>query len=49
MRRMLVVLLLGCLLGCLSGCAGTPQSRESGSNAVVSLLGAEGAGGKLTL
>lgn len=50
MRRMLaLILLLGCLVLSLSGCAGTPQSRETGSNAVVSLLGAEEAGGKLTL
>lgn len=50
MRRMLALLfLLCCLLLSLSGCAGTPQSRETGSNAVVSLLGAEREGRGLTL
>ncbi len=44
-----LLFLLCCLLLSLSGCAGTPQSRETGSNAVVSLLGAEGAGGGCTL
>lgn len=32
---------LGCLLLLLSGCAGTPQSREAGSTAIVGVLGVE--------
>lgn len=47
MRRLLVWTLL--LLFLLSGCAGAPQSREVGSTAVVSVLGAEGAGEDLRL
>ena len=46
MRRLLALTLL---LALLTGCAGTPQSREVGSTAVVSVLGAEPAGRDLRL
>lgn len=46
MRRLLALTLL---LALLTGCAGTPQSREVGSTAVVSVLGAEPAGRALRL
>ena len=46
MRRLLALTLL---LALLTGCAGTPQSREVGSTAVVSVLGAEPAGRELRL
>lgn len=46
MRRLVVPVLLVLLL---TGCAGTPQSREAGSTAVVSVLGAEPAGEDLRL
>ena len=46
MRRLLALTLL---LALLTGCAGTPQSREAGSTAVVSVLGAEPAGRDLRL
>lgn len=43
MRRATGLVLAGALLASflLSGCAGTPQSREAGRTAVVSVLGAE--------
>ena len=47
MRRGLALLLGGALA--LTGCAGTPQSRETGSTLVVSVLGAEAAGDRLCL
>lgn len=37
MKRVLALVFLLLLL--LTGCAGTPQSRESGATAVVSVLG----------
>lgn len=46
MRRLLALTLL---LALLTGCAGTPQSREAGATAVVSVLGAEPAGRQLRL
>ncbi len=46
MRRLLALTLL---LSLLTGCAGTPQSREVGATAVVSVLGAEPAGRDLRL
>ena len=42
MKRVLALVFLLLLL--LTGCAGTPQSRESGATAVVSVLGVEPAG-----
>ena len=42
MYRFIAILLISALL--LTGCAGTPQSRESGATAVVSVLGVEPAG-----
>ena len=42
MKRVLELVFLLLLL--LTGCAGTPQSRESGATAVVSVLGVEPAG-----
>ena len=39
MKRVLALVFLLLLL--LTGCAGTPQSRESGATAVVSVLGVE--------
>ena len=42
MKRVLTLVFLLLLL--LTGCAGTPQSRESGATAVVSVLGVEPAG-----
>lgn len=47
MRRLLALSLSLLLL--LTGCAGTPQSRETGSTAVVSVLGVEPAGEGLRL
>lgn len=46
MRRLLALTLL---LPLLTGCTGTPQSREAGATAVVSVLGAEPAGRQLRL
>lgn len=46
MRKLLALTLL---LSLLTGCAGTPQSREVGATAVVSVLGAEPAGRDLRL
>lgn len=46
MRKLLALTLL---LALLTGCAGTPQSREAGATAVVSVLGAEPAGRQLRL
>lgn len=47
MKRIIATALVLVLL--LSGCAGTPQSRETGGTAVVSVLGVEPAGEDLRL